>query len=311
VSLGYVKPLYLLPFDHRHSYLRGMFHFSPPLSARQREAVVETKWVIYDGFREALAEGEPAEFAGVLVDEEFGAGILRDASERGIVTALSTEKSGSDEFHFEFGEDFASHIEAFQPTFAKALVRFNPEGDSAMNVRQVGRLRQLSDYCRAAGQRFMFELLVPATDAQREQSPDPGYYDRELRPRLVTDSIAILQHSGIEPDIWKIEGLDRREDCVRVVEIARRDGRDEVGCIVLGRAADETKVTKWLLTAASVPGFIGFAIGRSTFWDAIAGYVSGDSTREQTAHAIAARYRHWIAVFEGREETGLGGSRWR
>jgi myo-inositol catabolism protein IolC len=298
VRLGYTKPLYLLPFDHRHSYLTGMFHFSPPLSARQREAVIETKWVIYDGFRDALAEGEPAASAGVLVDEEFGAGILRDASEKGFVTALSTEKSGSAEFEFEFGEDFVSHIEAFHPTFAKALVRFNPEGDPAMNLRQVNRLRQLSDYCRGAGQKFMFELLLPATDAQRNHSRDPEFYDRELRPHLLLEVISILQDEGIEPDIWKIEGLDRREDCERVVVIARRGGRDEVGCIVLGRAADDAKVTQWLETAASVPGFIGFAVGRSTFWDALAAYVAGDATREQTAHAIAARYRNWTEVFE-------------
>jgi myo-inositol catabolism protein IolC len=298
VKLGYTPWLYLLPFDHRHSYLTGMFHFSPPLSARQREAVIETKWVIYDGFRDAVAEGEPAALAGVLVDEEFGAGILRDASERRFVTALSTEKSGSAEFEFEFGEDFISHIEAFHPTFAKALVRFNPEGDPAMNLRQVNRLRQLSDYCRGAGQRFMFELLLPATDAQRKHARDPEYYDRELRPHLLVEAVSILQDEGIEPDVWKIEGLDRREDCERVVEIARRDGRDEVGCIVLGRAASDVKVTQWLETAASVPGFIGFAVGRSTFWGPLAAYVAGDTTRQQTVHAIAARYRNWTAVFE-------------
>jgi myo-inositol catabolism protein IolC len=298
MSLGYDKPLYLLPFDHRHSFLTGMFHLSPPLSARQRDAVVDSKRVIYDGFRDALGDAIPVASAGVLVDEEFGAGILRDATARGYVTALSTEKSGSAEFEFEFGADFVAHIEAFRPTFAKALVRFNPEGDPALNLRQIERLKQLSGYCRAGGQRFMFELLIPATDAQRRSGLDFEYYDRELRPRLVLQAISILQEAGIEPDIWKIEGLDRREDCERVVETARRDGRDEVGCIVLGRAADETKVEHWLETAASVPGFIGFAVGRTTFWDALAAYVSGDATREQTAHAISVRYLHWAAVFE-------------
>jgi myo-inositol catabolism protein IolC len=299
VTSGYNKPLYLLPFDHRHSYLAGMFHMSPPLSARQRDAVVDSKRVIYDGFRIALAEGVPAEFAGVLVDEEFGAGILRDAAAKGHVTALSTEKSGAPEFEFEFGADFISHIEAFRPTFAKALVRFNPEGDPALNLRQIARLRELSDYCRRARQRFMFELLVPATDSQRDAASDPERYDLQLRPRLVVDAIRTLQDSGIEPDIWKVEGLDRREDCLRVVEIARRDGRDEVACIVLGRAADETRVIHWLETAASVPGFIGFAVGRTTFWNALTAYVSGGATREETARSIAERYRDWVAIFEG------------
>ena len=295
---GYDKPLYLLPFDHRHSYLSGMFHMSPPLSSRQRDAVVDTKRVIYEGFRDAVAGGVPAAFAGVLVDEEFGAGVLRDASANGYVTALSTEKSGSPEFEFEFGRDFADHIEAFNPTFAKALVRYNPEGDVALNVRQTARLKELSDYCRRADQKFMFELLVPATDDQRKSEPAVNAYDVRVRPRLVVQAIRALQDAGVEPDIWKIEGLDSREHCVGVVEAARRDGRDEVGCIVLGRAADEDKVARWLETAASVRGFIGFAVGRTTFWNAIAGYIAGNTTRQETALKIARRYRRWVSIFE-------------
>src|SRR5438105_14607599 len=155
MSLGYNQPLYLLPFDHRHSYLTGMFHAAPPLTMDQRQAVIDSKWVIYDGFRQALQGGVPGDFAGILVDEEFGADILLDARSNGYVTALSTEKSGSDEFEFEYGDAFAQHIEIFRPTFAKALVRFNPEGDAALNERQTSRLKRLSDYCRGAGQKLM------------------------------------------------------------------------------------------------------------------------------------------------------------
>jgi myo-inositol catabolism protein IolC len=295
---GYDQPLYLLPFDHRHSYLSGMFHMSPPLSSRQRDAVIDTKRVIYDGFLDAVTEGVPADFAGVLVDEEFGAGILHDASSKGYVTAMSTEKSGSPEFEFEFGRDFASHIEAFRPTFAKALVRYNPEGDVALNMRHTARLKELSDYCRRAGQKFMFELLVPATDDQRKAAHDSRDYDVRVRPGLVVETIRSLQDAGVEPDIWKVEGLDSREDCERVVEAARRDERDEVGCIVLGRAADEDKVARWLETAASVQGFIGFAVGRTTFWNAIEAYVTGYMTRAETAARIARRYRRWVSIFE-------------
>jgi myo-inositol catabolism protein IolC len=156
------------------------------------------------------------------------------------VTALSTEKSGSDEFEFEYGAAFAEHIEAFRPTFAKVLVRYNPEDEAARNQRQTARLAQLSDYCRAADQRFMFELLVPATKAQldRAQGNTPTY-DRQVRPELMLQSIRSLQDAGVEPDVWKVEGLDRREDCERVVDMARRGGRGDVGCIVLGRGADE------------------------------------------------------------------------
>ena len=306
MSLGYNRPLYLLPFDHRHSYVTGMFKFKPPLTQVEHDQVAHSKEIIYEGFKQALAGGVAKEHAGILVDEEFGAGILRDATKNGYVTALSTEKSGSDEFEFEYGEAFAEHIEAFDPTFAKVLVRYNPEDDAALNRRQRTRLKRLSDYCQTAGQLFMFELLVPATKAQMDRvQANKNAYDLRIRPALMVRAIRDLQDAGIEPDIWKIEGLDRREDCERVVETARRDGRHDVGCIVLGRGADEKKVVGWLETAASVPGFIGFAVGRTTFWDAVADYEAKKATRQEAASRIAKRFREWVNVFERGQSSSL------
>lgn len=302
MSPGYRRPIYLLPFDHRHSYVTGMHHFTPPLTAEQDAAVTASKRVIYDGFREAVNAGMPKDRAGILVDEEFGAAILRDALREGYVTALSTEISGSDEFEFEYGSAFAEHIEAFAPTFAKVLVRYNPEGDAALIQRQTIRLKQLSEYCRGAGQLFMFELLVPATPQQLGGvNGQQAAYDLQLRPALMVAAIRALQDAGVEPDVWKIEGLDRREDCERMVATARRDGRDSVGCIVLGRGADEKKVVAWLETAASVPGFIGYAVGRTTFWDAVADYLARRCTRPEAVSRIARRYQEWATIFERRQ----------
>jgi myo-inositol catabolism protein IolC len=299
MSLGYNRPLYLLPFDHRHSYVTGMFNFNPPLTVDQHEAVADSKRVIYDGFRQALGKEVPIASAAILVDEEFGADILRDAVKSGYVTALSTEKSGSNEFEFEYGAAFAEHIEAFGPTFAKVLVRYNPEGDATLNRRQTAKLKQLSDYCRSAGQLFMFELLVPATEAQMEgAAKDRRTYDLRIRPELTLQTIRILQDKGVEPDVWKIEGLDRREDCEHVVEAVRRDGRHGVGCIVLGRGAHQRQVAGWVETAASVSGFIGFAVGRTTFWDAVADYQAHKASKQEAASRIAQRYREWAAIFE-------------
>jgi myo-inositol catabolism protein IolC len=299
MSLGYDKALYLLPFDHRHSYVHGLFGFKPPLSPSQAEEVIDSKRLIFEGFRQALDEGVPVGAAGILVDEEFGAHILSDVRRSGFVTAVSVEHSGVDEFQFEYGDDFASHIEAFDPSFAKVLVRYNPEGDTALNLRQVSRLKQLSDYCQRSERRLMFELLVPATSEQLARM-DGGKdaFDRQLRPALMQQTIKALQAAGVEPDIWKIEGLDSRADCERIVAIARSGGRDRVGCIVLGRGADEAKVRSWLATAASVEGFIGFAVGRTTFSDAVAGYRAHKLTRSAAATQIARRFRDWVDLFE-------------
>ncbi|MGC2203983.1 MAG: DUF2090 domain-containing protein [Stellaceae bacterium] len=82
-------------------------------------------------------------------------------------------------------------------------------------------------------------------------------------------AIKELQNAGVEPDVWKIEGLDRREDCAAVATAARRDGRDKVGCNILGRGSNEAGIINWLRAAAPVPGFISFAVGRNSFWDAL------------------------------------------
>lgn len=306
---GYDRSLYLLPFDHRHSYVTGMFHLTPPLTVEEHQAVTDSKHLIYEGFREALGHELPVGDVGILVDEEFGAEILIDAARNGYVTALCVEKSGSVEFEFEYGAAFKEHIEAFAPTFAKALVHYNPEGNAALNERQTGGLKQLSDYCQAVGQLFMFELLVPATEEQSHRAEAGELnYDLAMRPGLTIDAIKTLQDAGIEPDIWKIEGFDRREDCERVVAAARRDGRSEIGCIVLGRGADSRKVTRWLEIAASVTGFVGFAVGRTTFWDAVSDFLAKRATRDEAVARIASRFREWTAIFERAQQGPLATS---
>jgi myo-inositol catabolism protein IolC len=300
MTLGFDKPLYILPFDHRGSFQTKMFGWQGALSPEQTAEIAAAKQVIYDGFKAALANGVAKAKAGILVDEQFGAAILRDAAKNGYSTACPAEKSGQDEFDFEYGEDFAKHIEAFNPTFCKVLVRYNPEADKVLNQRQAARLKRLSEYLHDKGKSmFMFELLVPAEKAQLDRvKGDKKAYDRELRPGLMVQAIQQLQDVGVEADVWKIEGLDRREDCVKVVAAARRNGRDQVGCIVLGRGEDDKKVREWLATAAPVPGFIGFAVGRTTFWDPLMDMRAKKTTREAAVSEIARRYREWVDIFE-------------
>jgi myo-inositol catabolism protein IolC len=303
---GYDRPLYVQPFDHRGSFQTKMFGWQSPLSDAQTAEIAASKRVIYDGFLAALAGGVPKEKAAILVDEQFGAAILRDAAANNIATACPAEKSGQHEFAFEYGEDFARHIEAFDPTFCKVLVRYNPEGDGALNKRQAARLKRLSDFLSSRGRsRFMFELIVPAEKVQLDRlDGDERAYDLELRPRLMVEAIRELQDRGVEPDIWKLEGLDRREDCERVVTTARAGMRHAVGCIVLGRGEDDRKVREWLSVAAAVPGYIGFAIGRTVFWDPLVAWRSKQATRDQTVAEIARRYREFVDLFE-RKDTNL------
>jgi len=111
-------------------------------------------------------------------------------------------------------------------------------------------------------------------------------------------AITALQDAGVEPAVWKIEGIDRSEDCGKVVAAVRRLGRDRVGCIVLGRGEDDTKVRQWLKTAAAVPGFIGFAVGRTSFWAPLTDWKDGRITRDAAVREIARCYREWVDIFE-------------
>jgi myo-inositol catabolism protein IolC len=297
---GYDQPLYVLPFDHRGSFQTKLFGWEGTLNAAQTAEIAAAKQVIYDGFQSAVAAGVPKQKAAILVDEQFGGAILKDAAAKGYAIACPVEKSGQDEFDFEYGEDFARHIEAFHPTFCKVLVRYNPEGDAALNKRQTERLARLSAYLTTEQRsRFMFELLVPAEQAQLDRvKGDRKRYDVELRPGLMVRAVEELQTARVEPDVWKVEGLDRREDCVKVVAAARRGGRATVGCIVLGRGEDDRKVREWLTTAAGVPGFIGFAVGRTSFWDALVQYRAKKTSREAAVAEIARRYREFVNIFE-------------
>jgi len=299
MTIGYDKLLYILPFDHRGSFQSKMFGWKGSLTPEQTAQVAAIKQVIYDGFKVAVANGVPKSVAGILVDEQFGSAILEDANKHGYSTSCPAEKSGQDEFDFEYGEDFGKHIEKYNPTFCKVLVRYNPEGDKALNQRQAGRLKRLADWLHKNNRMFMFELLVPAEQAQLDRvKGDKKAYDLELRPQLMVGAIHQLQDAGVEADVWKIEGLDRKEDCAKVVAAARRNGRDKVGCIILGRGEDDKKVREWLSNAAAVPGFIGFAVGRTTFWDPCVACKEGKMSLEEAAKDIARRYREWCDIFD-------------
>jgi myo-inositol catabolism protein IolC len=295
MALGYDQPLYILAFDHRGSFERDLFQASAPVSAQVHAEIEDAKRVIGDAFAQAIERGAPKRAAGILTDEEYGSGVVDMAKRNGFVLAMPVEKSGQAEFDLEYGDDFGAHIERFNPTFAKVLVRYNPEGDADLNARQTKRLKLLSDWLHERDRKFLYELLVPPTDDQLARCGDQGRYDREIRPDLVVEVVRASQAAGVEPDVWKVEGLESRDDCERVARQARAgEERKGVACVVLGRGADEEKVLFWLKTAAGVPGFNGFAVGRTIWLAALQSLRAGTSTREDTVRAIADRYLQMI-----------------
>ena len=126
-------------------------------------------------------------------------------------------------------------------------------------------------------------------------------YDAELRPELMLRAIHELQNGGVEADIWKIEGIDDREACNEIAKLARREGRDRVSCVVLGRGASDEKVDEWLRAGAGIEGYIGFAIGRSIFAESVKAYAADPDgfDRDAAVEKIARNYLRFIEVYEG------------
>jgi myo-inositol catabolism protein IolC len=301
-----VRRLYMLSFDHRGSFKKGLMGIAGEPTVDDRRRISELKALIYEGFERAIADGAPRNSSAILVDEEFGADIARSARGEAFTLAMPVERSGREEFDFEYGEDFAEHIDAFDPDFAKVLVRYNPDGDAELNRRQAERLARLSGWLHAHDRKFLFELLVPATADQLTQAGgDQGAYDRELRPELVVRTLSELQRAGVEPDIWKIEGLETRQDCEHAVAQARVGGRDHVCCIVLGRGAGLDQVAHWLKVAAPVAGYMGFAIGRTIWLGALSDHVAGRLERHAAVEQIAANQRRMIDVYASCAQTTI------
>src|SRR6201991_373856 len=299
MALGYDGKLYILAFDHRGSFQKKMFGIEGDPTPEETETISDAKKLIFEGMVKAVERGVDPKTAGVLVDEQFGSDIPELTAKHGLSLTMPAEKSGQNEFDFQYGDDFPAHIEKYDLLATKVLVRYNPDGDAEMNQRQTERLKRLADWLHENDRKFLFELLVPAEDDQLESvGGDTDRYDAELRPELMRRAIEHFQNEGVEVDIWKIEGVETREDAEMLAQQARKgEGRENVKCVLLGRGASDDKVDHWLRVAAPVEGFIGFAIGRSIWWDALKSFLGGGD-RKASAEQIADNYQRFIKVYD-------------
>src|ERR1700730_10192458 len=232
-------PLFLMAMDHRESFGKTLFDVKDdnPDDA-QLVAMESAKQLIFEGLQEAvpmLASGR----AGVLVDERYGQGVIDEVSAGGtpVVLAVPVEASGHDWFTLEWADQWLEHVERIKPAYAKVLVRDNPDFNAARRERQLGQLAQVSAGLARVGVPLLYELLVPATDAQLGQAgQDADAYDRDIRPGLVVKVIADNQAYGVEPALWKVEGLETVEAGQQVADQAKAGGR-LADLIVLGRDA--------------------------------------------------------------------------
>ncbi|MDO8659761.1 MAG: DUF2090 domain-containing protein [Candidatus Parcubacteria bacterium] len=283
LELGYNKNLFILPFDHRSSFFKLLNIVDRSPTNDEIDKIKELKGLIYDAFKKAVSENVPRESAAILVDEQFGGDILKDAFIQGFTTILTTEKSGQKEFTFEYGDSFSDHLQMHKPTFAKALIRYKPTDSAESKTKQQQKLKILSDYCHNNGYKFLLEVLI--------------FESGEVQSEPMRQVIEELQKVSVEPDVWKMEGMDKESDYLEVMQQIRKGERKDVGLVVLGRGGNEQLVEGWIKASAKVNGVIGFAIGRTIFSNPLLEYQNGTKTKEQTIDAIKNKFVYFYNVF--------------
>lgn len=272
-NLGYQKNLFILPFDHRSSFIKLFGFTGPNLFPQDKEVIAEAKGIIYSAFKMAVEREIPKEQAAILVDEEFGDKIIRDAKNLDYNVVLAAEKSGQSEFSFEYGDSFAQHIDKYKPYFVKALIRYKPGLDCK-------ELKILSDYCRNSEYKFMIEVLT----------------DNKTEAQTLT-AINALQNVNIEPDIWKLEGMENEKEYENIVSQAQNGNRQNVKVVILGKGENQETVEKWIEVGARVKGIIGFAVGRTIFWKPLSEYKDGEIDKEKTIELICSNFLHFYHLF--------------
>ncbi|MEO6117286.1 MAG: DUF2090 domain-containing protein [Pseudolysinimonas sp.] len=290
--------LLILAMDHRDSLERELYRLTAPPTPVEAARIAADKLLVYRALLDAAAHLPAGARPGVLVDEQYGASVAELAQHVDTLDlTMPIEASGHPWFQFAFGESWKSHAEFFATDHSKVLIRDNPGFDAADRARQAAAIAAVSTWAHRASRPLIVELLVPATDADLASvGGDALRYDAEVRPRLTVQVIHELQDAGVEPALWKIEGLETTDDARTVAVAARRGGRD-ARCIVLGRHAPADRLDHWLDAAAPVADFVGFAIGRSIWWDALSDHLAGSIDESETQRRIAASYLQYANDF--------------
>jgi myo-inositol catabolism protein IolC len=289
------RALLILADDHRDSLEKELYKLTAVPTDAQAARIRADKMLVYEALVDAMAKLPDHAQAGILIDEEYGADVaeLAAKSDGRINLAMPIEASGKIWFEFAYGEDWRTHAGYFDTNHAKVLIRDNPGLSVQDRLQQAERLKIVSAWAAETRHHLIIELLVPPTDDDlKSVGGDEKRYDDELRPKLTLTVIEFLQDHGADPAIWKVEGMDTTDAAAAVAELARRGGR-EADCIVLGRHAPKEDLDRWLDIAAPLPGYVGFAIGRSIWWDPLADHYAGTIGADVARHRISENYLYF------------------
>jgi myo-inositol catabolism protein IolC len=293
------RALLILADDHRDSLEKELYKLTAPPTDAEAARIRADKMLVYEALVDATHRMPDGAQAGILVDEEYGTEVaeLAQKSDGRINLSMPLEASGKDWFEFAYGDDWKRHAEFFGTDHAKVLIRDNPSLPASDRTAQAAKLKEVSQWAASTRHHLIVELLVPAGDDDlKSVGGDKKRYDDELRPRLTLEVIRYLQDNGADPAIWKVEGMDAPTDAAAVADIARRDGRT-ADCIVLGRHSTKEDLDHWLEVAAPIGGYVGFAIGRSIWWDPLTDHLAGSISADVAKSRITQSYLDYANDF--------------
>ncbi len=281
---GELKSLLLLPFDHRSSFSKNILKLEGDPKDKEIEEIKYLKAMIFEAFLWVWKNDSFPEELGILADEAYGKEILEKANKLGIITSVSVEKSGQDIFDFEYGEKFGEHIQQVNPTYIKALVRYNPQ-NKEINQKQLVNLQKLENFCQQNQKQLLFELLVPPNT---KEAQDMENFETQIRPKETAE--AILEISQIiHPKIWKLEGFSK-EGWEMVLKVIPQESK----VIVLGRGEDPQKVDFWLQEAVRFPNIIGFAVGRTVFMPPLVKFLAKELLESEAIVQISKNFERLV-----------------
>ena len=216
MTLGYDGKLYILAFDHRGSFQKKMFGIEGDPTPEQTDQIADAKRLIFEGMEQAVERGVDPSVTGVLVDEQFGSDIPGGAR-RGPEALHAGREVGRRRVRLRVRRRLPRPHREVRPRLRQGARPLQPGRRRRDERAPESRLKRLADWLHEHDRKFLFELLVPAEQAQLDAvGDDSDRYDRELRPELMRRAIEQLQDYGVEVDIWKIEGVDERADAERL-----------------------------------------------------------------------------------------------
>jgi 5-dehydro-2-deoxygluconokinase len=301
--LGYEKDLYVLPFDHRSSFVKKIIGDVERLSKKDTKKIKEYKKIIFQAFLKARREikNNLASKLAILIDDQFGLEIFKEAKKKKIPAILAVEESGQRVFTLRHGRNFGKNLLRLKPDFVKALLHYNP-ANKTLNIIQQRRLKNLNDYCKKNNFKLIVELLISPTEKDFEKAKGSReLFDKKFRTSLLLKSIRELRKIGIEPDIWKLEAAESVSDWKKIISLIKKGAkRKNVGIIVLGRGEDKERVINWVRIAKKVKGLNGFAIGRTVFIEPLLRYKNGKITKQEAIKEVADNYLWFVRFWRRR-----------